>query len=42
MFIFDIIKNLMIIIITPPKPGNPNLGSNKELLEKPLLECNPN
>ena len=42
MFIFDIIKNLIIIIITPPKAGNiKNIDSSK-LLEKPLLELHSN
>jgi hypothetical protein len=42
MFIFNIIKNIIITIITPPKAGNIRklVKTPKEPLEEPLIESN--
>ena len=42
MLIFDIIKNLIITIITPPKAGNIRklVKTPNEPLEEPLIDFN--
>jgi hypothetical protein len=42
MLIFDIIKKIIINIITPPEAGNNRklVKSSNELLKEPLIESN--